>query len=989
MADRIQQRRDTAARWAQYNPILLEGEVGYVTDDPNQYKIGDGVHAWNELPLRGFDGTLVHELGDSQTAAMSQQGVTDLTGLMNFYTFSAEKEYEIGDIVIYLGNVYEFVFKHSSGEWDETHVKVTTLRSIIPLLSSLCDDLNLVRGYETVRGYYNKNTGKLTESEGNFVAVLEKIPISPGGKYIYRGGMFGNLGLPIYDVSDNLITSIVSNDPVSGVVDYLKVFKAPNNAAYIKISSFFNGISLPMGLFEYKTLTNEDEVRLNALSSDKDKSFLLLESGTGYYTISEEDSSLVFNEDNKYFFYKYKNIPNSLVKIYYSGVNWAPTSVIGVNSDGTAVRLSIYINKLVQLGNYSEVYFQTLNGSKFHLQESTIQNEKIRYSGGYTNLIKNSDIQNGFYSIGTDAYQIKESSSRLDFVRAKVTLKPDKLYIVSGHTGGLASSAKCFLSFTGENEYQKSFTLNGEPFLIATSIYELDLYYCSVVTQIDLGEPSVIGVYEVVEPSMYDGLFFFKTNKDNTLYGWYDVNLNFNEQQRPSNYRLTNYCHSTPISVKAGQRLRYHGAGYKLLQAVLSCSSDGTPDGILKISTGSELHNEFVDIDFTVPSGVEFIIIQFRIDVTESARLFDGYCTGSYLLDLGIDNNIADTDVQWTVPDKIYSIKGVEKSIYFDNIVNRNEDAPEYVIEVNKTFGDVDGRRFYFTENAVGNKTVVFNAWNKNNELISSKTINIEIIDSTLATVKRVVCIGDSITEGRGEGDTNTNIPYHLKKAFDTVITSGSENVVFVGSKGTPVKHEGWWGRNYQWLANVSKDPSQPSPLVNPDTDELDIHYYRTQKCGLSDSEYIDVVSLAMGFNDTATESQADSAFTSMQNIITAFKEDNPNTKFIIQLVTYPAMGNVKQPNSEQKIDKKNSLYYFRKLCMDAYNNGQDSNIFIGDFGLGYDRWYAYIRETVHPASYYEQDEMQVVTDRVHPSYRGAKQMAENMMHCVLKAMNM
>lgn len=77
MADRIQQRRDTAARWAQYNPILLEGEVGYVTDDPNQYKIGDGVHAWNDLPLRGFDGTLVHTTGDSTTSVMSQKAVTD------------------------------------------------------------------------------------------------------------------------------------------------------------------------------------------------------------------------------------------------------------------------------------------------------------------------------------------------------------------------------------------------------------------------------------------------------------------------------------------------------------------------------------------------------------------------------------------------------------------------------------------------------------------------------------------------------------------------------------------------------------------------------------------------------------------------------------------------------------------------------------------------------------------------------------------------
>ncbi len=77
MADRIQQRRDTAARWAQFNPILLEGEVGYVTDDPNQYKIGDGVHTWNELPLRGFDGTLVHTTGDSTNSVMSQKAVSD------------------------------------------------------------------------------------------------------------------------------------------------------------------------------------------------------------------------------------------------------------------------------------------------------------------------------------------------------------------------------------------------------------------------------------------------------------------------------------------------------------------------------------------------------------------------------------------------------------------------------------------------------------------------------------------------------------------------------------------------------------------------------------------------------------------------------------------------------------------------------------------------------------------------------------------------
>ena len=75
MADRIQQRRDTAANWAKYNPTLLEGEVGYVLDNPNQYKIGDGVHAWNDLPLRGYTGTISQELGDSEDLVVSQKVV--------------------------------------------------------------------------------------------------------------------------------------------------------------------------------------------------------------------------------------------------------------------------------------------------------------------------------------------------------------------------------------------------------------------------------------------------------------------------------------------------------------------------------------------------------------------------------------------------------------------------------------------------------------------------------------------------------------------------------------------------------------------------------------------------------------------------------------------------------------------------------------------------------------------------------------------------
>ena len=42
-------KRGTAARWAELNPILEQGEPGFVYDN-NLLKIGDGIRRWNDLP---------------------------------------------------------------------------------------------------------------------------------------------------------------------------------------------------------------------------------------------------------------------------------------------------------------------------------------------------------------------------------------------------------------------------------------------------------------------------------------------------------------------------------------------------------------------------------------------------------------------------------------------------------------------------------------------------------------------------------------------------------------------------------------------------------------------------------------------------------------------------------------------------------------------------------------------------------------------------
>lgn len=72
--DRIQLRRDTSARWAEINPILLEGEVGYEIDTKLR-KIGDGASRWNDLEYLKAE-NIVQEIGNSKNATMSQDAIT-------------------------------------------------------------------------------------------------------------------------------------------------------------------------------------------------------------------------------------------------------------------------------------------------------------------------------------------------------------------------------------------------------------------------------------------------------------------------------------------------------------------------------------------------------------------------------------------------------------------------------------------------------------------------------------------------------------------------------------------------------------------------------------------------------------------------------------------------------------------------------------------------------------------------------------------------
>lgn len=132
MADRVLQRRDTAANWAAANPILAEGELGIVTDTKG-YKIGDGVTHWNDLAYPSNPTQVVDNVGTSTTAAISQRAVTEMVGLDEYPIFSESTAYSAGDVVNYNGKLYKFTEDHAAGAWTGSDVEETNLLEIAEL----------------------------------------------------------------------------------------------------------------------------------------------------------------------------------------------------------------------------------------------------------------------------------------------------------------------------------------------------------------------------------------------------------------------------------------------------------------------------------------------------------------------------------------------------------------------------------------------------------------------------------------------------------------------------------------------------------------------------------------------------------------------------------------------------------------------------------------------------------------------------------------
>lgn len=75
VASTFQFKRGTEARWEEVNPILKQGEPGFVYDK-NKLKIGDGITPWRDLPY------VEDETIDAMDATFADTNAGVVTGLV-------------------------------------------------------------------------------------------------------------------------------------------------------------------------------------------------------------------------------------------------------------------------------------------------------------------------------------------------------------------------------------------------------------------------------------------------------------------------------------------------------------------------------------------------------------------------------------------------------------------------------------------------------------------------------------------------------------------------------------------------------------------------------------------------------------------------------------------------------------------------------------------------------------------------------------------
>lgn len=246
------------------------------------------------------------------------------------------------------------------------------------------------------------------------------------------------------------------------------------------------------------------------------------------------------------------------------------------------------------------------------------------------------------------------------------------------------------------------------------------------------------------------------------------------------------------------------------------------------------------------------------------------------------DLELVRSNAELILPSKLVIVAGSEMTIYKENVLKTESDfvlywyAKNYALPTNTKFDQ--SIRFTPTSEDIGTYTLTAQVYDKNGKTITAKDVEIEVIADTARTGKKVLFIGDSLTNAGF-------YPYEIQKYLS------NEGVESIGSRTTTayldhdpnvgqvsVNHEGRGGwSSIDYTTQASKG-NVSNAFWNPTSNKFDFSYYMTQQ----EFSSVDVVFLNLGTNSADNVSDS---ISSLREMIDSIRDYDANVPIVISMI--------------------------------------------------------------------------------------------------------
>ena len=319
-----------------------------------------------------------------------------------------------------------------------------------------------------------------------------------------------------------------------------------------------------------------------------------------------------------------------------------------------------------------------------------------------------------------------------------------------------------------------------------------------------------------------------------------------------------------------------------------------------------------------------------------------------------------------SLPSKLYGVVGQELNIYFNNIILCNN-INNYQIDVECVKGIQQVERWTYTPTSMESFNITIKVYKDGKTLVASKSTTIDVKSKSGTGTKKVLFIGDSLT------DYNQYI-----QEIVNLFEKDSCDIKLLGTKGwnEQAKHEGRSGWSTVDYAQKASKNGTINPFWNTSTSKFDFSYYLTN----NSIETPDIVVIMLGTNDVGGNSANSTTITNIKTMITSIKASNSNIKIGVALTPPPAstqdgFGKMNQCWST-RFQAKQGNFDLVEDFITEFDNNKIENVSVIPTNVNLDTVNNFPYEEVKPNSR-ATTTIKRISDNVHPDQSGMCQFSD------------